>query len=89
MNANKLILALALVLSSQYALADDCGAQSPIVIQQQNEDSVAAALALLIEAGVIRIEDGKIVVTQPSALEKLRQEGRLKVEAASYGSICF
>lgn len=89
MNANKLILALALVLSSQHALAQDCEAQSPAGIQQENPDDVAAALALLIESGVIKIEDGKIVVTQPSALEKLRQEGRLKVEAASYGSICF
>lgn len=89
MNPNKLILAMALVLSSQYALAEDCGAQSPVGVQQENQDDVATALALLIESGVIKIEDGKIVVTQPTALEKLRQEGRLKVEAASHGSICF
>jgi hypothetical protein len=89
MNPNKLMLALALVLSSQHALADDCNAQGPVAIQQENQEDVATALALLIESGVIKVEDGKIVVTQPSALEKLRQEGRLKVEAASYGSICF
>ncbi len=89
MSPNKLILTLALILSSQYALADDAGTERAVGVQQVNHDDVVTALSLLIQAGIIDLKDGQIVVKEPSALEKLRKDGRVKVEASAAGSICF
>jgi len=88
-NVKSILLAVALLSPvAPAAMADETNA--PAASQAEvSEEQVAKALVTLVKAGVINIENGQIVVKSPSVLEQLSQGGRLRVESASYGSICF
>ena len=87
-NVRSILLAVALLSPFSPAMADETNA--PAASQAEvSEEQVTKALETLVKAGVIKIENGQIVVKAPSVLEQLSQGGRLRVESASYGSICF
>lgn len=86
-NVRSIFLAVALLSPVAPAMAET---NAPAASQEEvSEVQVTKALETLVKAGVIKIENGQIVVKAPSVLEQLSQGGRLRVESASYGSICF
>jgi hypothetical protein len=89
MKVSTVIAALAIVAMNQTALASDKVQQAPIAKTVSQED-VATALAVLIEAGIIRVSaQGEIIVKDKTALGQLREEGRVMVQEAAEHSICF
>ena len=89
MKLNKFILALALAMPGHFAFATEVGAKPVTDVQQVSEEEVVTALVALIQAGIITVEDGKVVVKEPSVLDQLRESGRATVERAADDSICL
>lgn len=85
----KIFFALALALPGHFAFAIEEATKPATDVQQVSEEEMVTALVALIRAGVITVEDGKIVVKEPSVLDQLRQNGRATVERAADDSICL
>ncbi|MER2513202.1 MAG: hypothetical protein ABTQ25_12445 [Nitrosomonas ureae] len=89
MKLNKLIFALALAMPGHFVFATEEIAKPAPDVQQVSEEEVVTALIALIRAGVITVEDGKVVVKEPSVLDQLRENGRATVQKAADDSICL
>jgi hypothetical protein len=89
MKLNKFILALALAMPGHFAFATEETAKPATDVQQVSEEELVTALVALIRAGIVTVEDGKVVVKEPSVLDQLRQNGRATVERAANDSICL
>lgn len=89
MKTKTVIAALAILLSTQSVRANEPQDAPATNLETLSQDDIATAIAILVESGVIAIEDGKIVVKNPSALEQLRKSGRWNTQTSANHSICW
>lgn len=87
---SKVIVALLILQSGSSAMAAFAPRNEPrIVYEQPSDEDIQTALSILLEAGLIENKDGQLVIKEPSALEILKQENRVKPEKAKVSSICI
>ena len=90
MKTNNALIMLALALVSNGAMASlpngEVGKQENL--PQWTQEDAEDALLVLIETGVVEVVNGQMVV-KPSALQQLKDSGRVKKALTKVSSICL
>ena len=88
MRTNKSILIAAIVLAAAQSVIADEATKIETPEQAQLNRAVVDSVDLLIHAGKIKIENGKLILKDKSILEQLKIEGSLQDLKADGGTIC-
>lgn len=82
----KSLALVAVLLLMRPALADESKVRAPQVITSLQ---VSQAISLLIEVGVLNVEDSGLVVKRPSVLQELYEQGHVEHGHAEVNAICL
>lgn len=90
MKMKSVMLVTILTVLSQGAFAEPPTAdQAPAQVQTHTQEQIQKGIAVLLEEGVIEWVDGHFVLKDQNALERLRQRGRVDLQAVAESVICY
>ncbi len=90
MKMKSALLVAVLTVLSQGAFAEPRAAdQPPAQVQPPTQEQIQKGIVVLLEEGVIEWVDGRFVLRDQTALERLRQRGRVDLQAVADHVICY
>lgn len=89
MKMQSALLVAVLTVLSQGAFAEPQADQPPAQVQPLTQEQIQKGIVVLLEEGVIEWVDGRFVLRDQTALERLRQRGRVDLQAVADHVICY